>query len=251
MKILGLHINAGQSAAALLENGEVRYAATEERFDRIKRSRAFPREAIKFCLKEAGVEHIEKLDGIAVSWNPAENMRHINLSGFTEWRRYDPEWLYIVPNQIMAMAGQAAFSGDMLKLEFGIGSKCPMYFVAHHHAHLAHAAWQSSFKKGMAVAVDEYGEFNSATVAIFKGNKIQIVKEIPYPNSLGVFYATFTEYLGFQPNADEWKVMGAAAYGQPARFFDKLSSLISWDARQGEWTLDTRYIEHSNMKRAG
>ena len=251
MKILGLHINTGQSAAALLIDGKICYAAAEERFNRIKLSRAFPREAIEFCVSQAGLQNIEDLDGIAVSWNPAENMRHINLSGFTTWRRYDPEWLYIVPNNIMSQAGVKAFEGEVLRMEMGIDTGCPFYFVEHHHAHLAHVICQSPFERGMAVAVDEYGEFNSVTIAGFSGNNLEIVKQIPYPNSLGVFYAAFTEYLGYVPNYDEWKIMGAAAYGDPSRFYDKLDTLIAWDEENGEWVLDTRYIEHSNMKRAG
>ncbi len=251
MKLLGLHINAGQTAAALIEGGEVRCAAAEERFNRVKQSRAFPREAIRFCLEEAKVKRMDELDGIAVSWNPAENMRHINLSGFTDWRRYDPEWLYIIPNQIMSMAGKGAFPGEVLKMEIGAGSKCPIYFVKHHHAHLAHAICHGSFEKGLAVIADEYGEFNSVTIATFRGNVFKIIKQIPYPNSLGVFYAALTEYLGFTPNSDEWKMMGASAYGKPSRFLGKLENLLAWNEREGELALDTRYIEHGNLKRAG
>lgn len=251
MKLLGLHINTGQTAAAVIENGVVSHAAAEERFNRSKLSRAFPKAAIRFCLDEAKVKRIDGLDGIAVSWNPAENMRHINLSGFTEWRRYDPEWLYIVPNQIMSVAGKGTFRGEVLKMEIGVGSKCPIYFVEHHHAHLAHAICHSSFKKGLAVIADEYGEFNSITIATFKNSAFKIIKQMPYPNSLGVFYAALTEYLGFTPNSDEWKVMGASAYGKPSRFLGKLENLLAWDDREGELVLDTRYIEHSNLKRAG
>ncbi len=251
MKILGLHINTGQTAAALLIDGEIRVAAAEERFDRIKLSRAFPKKAIEYCLNMAGLQSIGELDGIAISWNPAENMRHINLSGFTTWRRYDPEWLYMVPNNIFSQAGINAFPGDVLQMDLAVGSQCPFYFVKHHCTHLAHAICHSPFAKGLAVAADEYGEYNSVTVAQFQDNKIEIIKEIPYPNSLGVFYAAFTEYLGFTPNSDEWKLMGASAYGNHEVFNDKLASLIIWDENQGEWVLDTRYIEHSNMKRAG
>jgi carbamoyltransferase len=251
MNLLGIHINTGQTSAALLKDGQVAFAVAEERFDRIKLSRAFPRQSIKFCLAQAGIPRMEDLDGIAISWNPAENMRHINLSGFTQWRRYDPEWLYIVPNNLMAMAGEVAFSGPVLKMELNAGGHCPLYFVNHHHAHLAHAICQSPFERGLAVAVDEYGEFDSVTVATFKGSKMEIIKRIPYPNSLGVFFATFTEYLGFTPNSDEWKVMGAGAYGDPKRFQEILRRILTWDESKGTWTLDTRCVEHANMKRAG
>jgi carbamoyltransferase len=251
MNILGLSVHSGQTASALVTNGTVVAAAAEERFDRIKQSRAFPRQAIKYCLKEAGLDSPHQLDSIAVSWNPAENMRRINLSGFTNWRRYEPEWLYIVPNNLMSMAGVESFPSEMLKMELGLNDRCPLYFVGHHMSHIALAVAQSPFQKGLALAVDEYGEFDSVTVAQFEENNYRILKKIPYPNSLGVFFAAVTEFLGFTPNSDEWKVMGAAAYGDPGEYYERLQALIPWDVEEGTWTLDTRYIEHSNLKRAG
>ncbi len=251
MKILGLHVTGGQSSAALLVDGQVVAAVSEERLNRIKQSRSFPRKAIAYCLQEAGLERPDELDTIAVSWNPACNMRNINLSGFTEWRRYDPEWLYIVPNNLMAISGPQGFSGDTLRMELGIDSRCALYFVAHHNAHLAHAVCQSPFRSGLAIAVDEYSEYESVTVAKFHNNTLDVVKKIAYPHSMGVFYAAITEYLGFTPNFDEWKVMGAAAYGNPERFLPALETIFEWDEAAGEWLLDQRFIEHSNMKRAG
>lgn len=249
--ILGIHLHAGQTAAALVQDGVVVVAAAEERFNRIKQSRAFPHAAIRFCLDQAGLKSLEDLDGIALAWNPAENMRHINLSGFTEWRRYDPEWLYILPNHILSMAGPEAFSGTALEMTIADSGKCPLYFVNHHLSHLAHAICQSPFEQGLAIVVDEYGEHDSVSVATFRGNDLKIIKKIAYPNSLGVYYAAFTEYLGFRPNSDEWKVMGAAAYGNPDRFYPAIESILEWQEECGEWVLDTRFIEHSNMKRAG
>lgn len=251
MKLLGLHVNGGQSSAALMIDGDIAAAAAEERFTRVKQSRAFPRKAIDFCLSHAGLGDLAELDGIAVSWNPAENMRHINNSGYTDWRRYDPEWLYIVPNNLLGMSPNLDRAGDVLRLNLGQGTSCPIYFVEHHLAHLAHAVCQSSFNKGMAVAVDEYSEFHSVSLATFEGDDISIVKRLDYPHSLGVFYAAITEFLGFTPNSEEWKVMGAAAYGQPDRFLASLEKIFRWDEDEGGWLLDASYIEHSNMKRAG
>lgn len=251
MKLLGLHVNGAQSSAALLANGSVLAAAAEERFTRIKQSRSFPRKAIAFCLQQGGVRDLSCLDGIAISWNPSENMRHINNSGFTEWRRYDPEWLYIVPNNLLNLCPSLDLSGEMLKMELGLGNNFPIYFVEHHWAHLAHAVYQSPFEKGMAAAVDEYSEFHSVTLATFDRNEISVVRRLDYPHSLGVFYAAITEFLGFVPNSEEWKVMGAAAYGKPDRFIPALRTIFRWDHVEGEWLLDASFIEHSNMKRSG
>lgn len=251
MKIIGLHINGGQSSAALLANGKVVAAAAEERFTRVKQSRAFPRRAINYCLQQADIADLSALDGIAISWNPAENMRHINNSGYTDWRRYDPEWLYIAPNNLLGLSPALDAVGEVLKMELGVNTRTPIYFVEHHWAHLAHAIFQSPFKNGMAVAVDEYSEFHSVTLAAFDQDEVTIVHRLDYPHSLGVFYAAMTEFLGFTPNSEEWKVMGAAAYGNANRFLPALQKMFRWDDEEGGWLLDACYIEHSNMKRAG
>ena len=248
--ILGLFVHAGQSAAALLQDGKIIAAGAEERFNRIKQSRAFPFEALKYCLKTGGISSPDELEAIAVPWNPAINMSHINLSGFTQWRRYDPEWLYIVPNQLLSFWENTSCVHEYSKLDFsGIG--CPIYFVNHHLAHMASAVCSSPFESGLYMVSDEYGEFDSVQVGRFRGKSFEILKTIAYPNSLGVFYAALTEYLGFRPNSDEWKVMGAAAYGDPDRFLSCLEKILEWNEDEGEWVLDTRFVEHSNMKRAG
>ncbi|MCM2284770.1 MAG: hypothetical protein NDI81_08320 [Desulfobacula sp.] len=251
MNIMGLHVTGSQTSAILLRDGDIICGAAEERFDRIKQSRAFPRKAIQYCLSKAGLKTVDELDAVAVSWNPAINMANINLSGFTQWRRYDPEWLYIVPNNLMGLSNCREANCDMLSMLFPGGPLCPVYYVAHHRAHLAHAVYQSPFEKCLAVSIDEYGELASVTVAHFSNGRFTILKEIPYPNSLGVFFAAITEYLGFTPNSDEWKVMGAAAYGDPGRYRSQIEDLLAWDEAKGEWQLDTRLIEHSNMKRGG
>lgn len=250
-KILGLTVHAGQSSASLLEDGQCIAAAAEERFNRQKLSNDFPKRAIDFCLKKAGLSDISELDGIAISWNPANTMRHINSSGFTRWRRYDPEWLYIVPNHLFSITDPTAFSEEALKLEMGLDTSCPVYFVDHHSSHLGHAVFQSGFNQGAAAIVDEYGEYYSVTLAKFNGNQIDIIKQVEYPHSLGVFFAAITEFLGFRPNSDEWKIMGACAYGNPEPFMEKVEKILLWDDEEGSWLLDQRYVEHANMKRGG
>ena len=201
--ILGLHINGGASSAALLKDGEFLFGSSEERFTRVKKTKSFPFQSIKYCLNSAGLSSLTEVDSIAVSWNPAVNMSNINLSGFTEWRRYDPEWLYIVPNNLLSISRELNDSDEFSKVQFG-DSKSSIYFVQHHISHLYHAIYQSKFNSGIAIAVDEYSEFNSATIAQFDQDKFNVFKEIEYPHSLGVFYAAITEYLGFTPNSDEW-----------------------------------------------
>ncbi len=251
MLILGLHITGNQTSAALLKNGKIIYGVGEERFTRIKNSRSFPVNAIEFCLKSEGIDDIQNLDGIAISWNPSENMRNINSSGFTEWRRYDPEWLYIAPNNLLENYPNLDTVGDYLKINFGENIKVPIYFIKHHYAHLADAIYQSPFNKGFAAVIDEYSERQSVTLGTFRNNKLSVIKTIDYPNSLGVFYSAITELIGFKPNSDEWKLMGASAYGNPKRFNNKMEKIFSWNKAEGEWILNTQFIEHSNMRKKG
>src|SRR5687768_16788562 len=119
--ILGLHVTGAQSGAALFKGGELVAAVAEERLIRQKRTRAFPHAAIRYCLKQGGLSDLREVDHVVVPWNPAIHMRILNLSGFTSWRRYDPEWLYIVPNNLMPLLGVEA--DEITSLDFERGSK--------------------------------------------------------------------------------------------------------------------------------
>ena len=188
-------------------------------------------------MNSVGINSLAELDAIAISWNPAVNMANINLSGFTEWRRYDPEWLYIVPNNLLSISQELGKSDEYLKMQFG-NSKCPIYYVQHHLSHIYHAIFQSKFKSGIAIAVDEYSELNTASVAKFDENNCKIFKTIEYPHSLGVFYAAITEYLGFEPYSDEWKVMGASAYGKDDKYYESLKKVFNWNEQEQQWLLN-------------
>ncbi len=256
VSILGLHVTGAQSSAVIVKNGQVVCGAAEERFTRQKRTRDFPSKSIRWCLKNLGLSGIEDLDAVAVSYNPVSNIKRLNMTGFTSWRRYDPEWFYIVPNNLMKLyASSDKLGEDVSSLALDIHSeKVKIFFVNHHIAHASEGYYQSPFyAKGQSAAIliiDEYGEFYSTTLAIGKPSSgIKIIKQIPFPHSLGVLYATFTEFLGFMPNSDEWKVMGAAALGNPEKFYKKISALIHW--KDEEYFLDLSVFEFANMKFGG
>ncbi|MFC1936383.1 carbamoyltransferase [Chloroflexota bacterium] len=247
MKILGLHITGDQSSACLFVDGEIKYGAAEERFNREKRCRKFPDNAINFCMEQAGLNDLEEVDAIAISWNPAIHMEMINMSGFTSWRRYDPEWLYIAPNNLTKYF-QTSITKNSSAFQWDSSKNNKIYYVNHHLTHLSHAAFQSKFKECAALIVDEYGEFATTTLAHVNDTQIEILKQCWFPHSLGAFYAMFTEFLGFRANSDEWKVMGMAAYGDPDAYFKKIIGLVSWDPNNLEVTLDLKYFNHYNMK---
>jgi carbamoyltransferase len=247
MKVLGLHVSGDQSSACLSEDGIVKYGVAEERLNREKRSRKFPADAIKFCFKKAGLNDLLALDAIAVSWNPMVHMELINMSGFTSWRRYDPELLYIVPNNLEKFI-HANIANTASVFKWDSLSKSKIYFVNHHLSHLAQAVFQSDFDECAALIADEYGEYTSTTLAKASNNTLDVIRQIPFPHSLGAFYATFTEFLGFRINNDEWKVMGMAAYGNPNRYYREVKSLLSWSPESMDIELALQYFNFYNMK---
>lgn len=244
--VVGLHVTGAQSSAGVVVDGKVHAAAAEERFDRIKRSRAFPKQALDWCLARAGLADLAQARNVVVSWNPGVHMRQLNLSGFTSWRRYDPEWLYIVPNQLLGRLH--SFDADSTSVRFG-ETKGPEFTFVHHH--LAHAGWAfaSPFESAAVAIIDEYGEAASITLGRIDGNKFTRLIEILFPHSLGVLYATFTDFLGFQPNGDEWKVMGAAARGNPDAFAKIIREMVEIDPPRIR--LDQSVFEFGNARFAG
>ena len=244
--VLGLHVTGVQSSAALFRNGQLVTAVAEERLNRQKKSRNFPIFAIKSCLKDAGLENLDSVQRIVVSWNPGVHMASLNLSGFTGWRRYDPEWLYIVPNNLMPLLPSADL--EQMNMGFGKNNNKKIVYLNHHNAHSGWA-YASPFEQAAIAVIDEYGEQTSVTLGCIKGNKIDVLKKLDFPHSLGVFYATFTSYLGFTPNSDEWKVMGGAAYGNPEVYAQKLRDIVKLE--EGAFTLDQNFFEFSNMRKGG
>jgi len=243
--ILGLHVTGDQSAASLISGGNLAAAVAEERLTRQKRSRAFPARAIDWCLSQGGIDGLGDVDHIVIPWNPAIHMQSINMSGFTQWRRYDPEWLYIVPNN---MIGDMPYDG-LSEMTQSLGADRDKFiYLTHHQAHMGWA-FASGFETAAIAVLDEYGERSSITFATCKGNTINQFHQIDFPHSFGVFFATFTAYLGFRPNSDEWKVMGASAYGDATRYADKLRALISWD--DGNIRLDQNRFEFANTRFGG
>lgn len=246
IRCLGLYVSGAQSSAALLEGNTLVAAIAEERLNREKRSRNFPQRAIAYCLEQAGIPHLDDLDYVVIPWNPMSHMKRLNMSGFTSRRRYDPEWLYIVPNNLTPFMRDPDETG--MEMQLSLNGSTRLLYLNHHLAHMGWA-YASPFEEAAVAVFDEYGEFYSCTMGKLLGNDLSILRQISFPHSLGVFYATFTEFLGFVPNSDEWKVMGAAAYGDPARFAERLRGLAR--CNDGQLELDQNYFEFANMKFGG
>jgi carbamoyltransferase len=222
VNVLGLNFSL-DSAVALFQNGRLVAAACQERFDRIKHSAAFPGQAIKFCLREAGIG-LDEVEAVAVSWNPAEHVAVPNRLRDVACRDHR-EYLDIIPSQLLAMMEPAKVgSRTDLIFEYG-GRQFPLDYFDHHLCHAAGAFYASRFPRAAILSADGYGETTSTFLGSGGPGGIEAARRVPFPHSLGSVYAAVTQFLGFRPNSGEGKVMALAGMGNPEqhrRVFEKI-----------------------------
>jgi carbamoyltransferase len=241
MKILGINNEMHISSACLIEDGKIVAAAAEERFTREKLTRKFPQETIKYCFKEANIK-MEEVDYIATSWNPGIYFTKFNplLSG---QRRHMVEQLYSVPDNLMQLYVRPEVDYVFQEISGSFG-KTNTYYITHHRTHAANGFFLSPFSSAAILTADAQGEFESTTFCHGKGNKINFVKSINYPHSLGALYSTFTEFLGFRANSDEWKVMALASYADPNNeFYKRLKEEVVKFQGDGDFELNLSYFK--------
>jgi carbamoyltransferase len=214
--MISLGINYSQmhdSSACIARDGELLFAAAEERLSRVKHDGRFPALAIRACLDFARVRP-DELDYVGFGWSPPRAAYFHDLADFARGR-HPVSYLNVLNStrNFLSMwhqrGGQCCF-----KQHFG-GTKARMLFVDHHLAHAISAYAHSGFEEATVMVVDGRGAWEATSIWHGCNGKLEHVLTIPWPNSLGLFYAAFTDYLGFQPYSDEWKVMGLAPYGQP------------------------------------
>lgn len=239
MRILGIASNVHLSTAVLVEDGRVVAGAAEERFDRVKFSREFPDDSLRFCLSEAGIK-LSDVDCVAVSANPVlelakRSRRHVGSV------RYYPEILYAIPTNLGTfgeLRGHVAMQhiGPQLDLE--------VCYVTHHLAHAANAFLWSPFPRAAILTVDGRGEETSMLFGVGVDDRIEILREVAYPDSLGLFYGAITEYLGFRIDRDEWKVMGLSGYGDSnGEIYAALRELVELKS-DGTTAIDLNYFRY-------
>jgi carbamoyltransferase len=242
MRILGLSAFYHDSAAALVEDGQVTAAAQEERFTRKKFDEGFPRHAIAYCLAEARMR-LRDADYVVFYDKPflkferlLETYLAFTPRGFASFLKAMPIWL-----------GEKLFQKKLLIDElqridpaFDGGR---LLFAEHHHSHAASAFYPSPFDEASVLTIDGVGEWCTTMAGVGRGHGIEIVKEIHFPHSLGLLYSAFTSYVGFKVNSGEYKLMGLAPYGEP-HFRDLiLSNLIDLKA-DGSFRLDMAYFNY-------
>ncbi len=245
-KILGLNSAGYNTSSSLIVDGELVFATEEERLVREKRTRRFPARGIQEALKEAGLQ-IEDLDAVAIGWNPAINLEKFSLPQ-SQRARYLGEIFYSVPSYLMTLKKDNRALISQQSVTFMDGTELLIYYIKHHLAH-AGTFFFSPFDQAAIMTIDAFGEEQSVLLSSGEDNKLETLWSQDFPHSLGSFYSTMTEFLGFAPQNDEWKLMGASSYGDSSRYYDKLRGLVHLNEGPG-FELDLSYFNHYMFPRS-
>lgn len=236
MKILGISAFYHDSAAALVVDGEIIAAAQEERFSRKKHDAGFPKNSIDFCLKKADITAGD-LDIVAFYDKPLlkferllETYLNFAPGGIQSFIKAMPVWLH-----------QKLWIRDLIDKELKVEKK--VIFTEHHESHAASAFFPSPFESAAVLTMDGVGEWATTSLGVGKGNKLNILKEIHFPHSLGLLYSAFTYYTGFKVNSGEYKVMGLAPYGE-SKYADLILKELVDLKSDGSFKLDMSYFDY-------
>ncbi len=236
--ILGISAYYHDSAAALVTGGKIVAAAQEERFSRRKHDEGFPSQAVRFCLRHAGLESAQ-LDAVVFYDKPItkfarmlESYLAVAPGGWRVFPRILPSWL----GEKLNLRGTIREELPELRTD------CPILFSEHHQAHAASAFYPSPFTEAAILTIDGVGEWATTTIGVGRGRELQLLKEIRFPHSLGLLYSAFTGYCGFKVNSGEYKLMGLAPYGEP-RFADRIRTELLDLKPDGSFWLNLHYFD--------
>ncbi len=249
MRILGISAFYHDSAAVLLEGGDISAAAQEERFTRKKHDQRFPHQAIDYCLREAGIG-LADVDFVAFYDKPflkferlLETYVAFAPKGFRSFRMAIPVWLK-----------EKLFQKHLLtrRLKEHLGEDfdpAKLLFAEHHQSHAASAFFPSPFDDAVVLTMDGVGEWATTSAAIGRGDQLEVIKEIHFPHSLGLLYSAFTYYTGFKINSGEYKVMGLAPYGRPV-FAEAIREHLIDVKDDGSFRLNMAYFDYCTGDRS-
>ncbi len=241
MITVGLAHDLFISSTAIIRDGRVVAAIAEERLNRQKQYKGFPRLALKECLKIAGVT-LKDISAIALGWNPA---RHIE---FPEYRksnnvRWRGEYLYAFPNMVLGTTTQP--SGEWME-QFMDGMNTRIRYYDHHLAHAASAFFLSGYDHAAVFVADGYGERDTTYWGVADRKGFHELGRIRFPQSLGLMYGAVTQFLGFKPDSDEWKVMALASYGEANnRYVPLMRELVEIESETGHFSIDQKYFSYA------
>jgi carbamoyltransferase len=241
MYILGINAYHGDAAAAIIRDGQLIAAVEEERFNRIKHCAGFPKLAVAYCLKAAGISAAE-LDHVAISRNPSAHLHKKVLFAMTRLSK--------MPGLIADRLANAAKVRDLkeeLAQAVGVPKsalRASFHNVEHHKAHLASSFLVSGFEEAALLSIDGFGDFISTMWGQGELNRIRVDGCVEYPHSMGIVYTATTQFLGFPKYGDEGKVMGLAPYGRPS-FIEQFRDMVR-TKDGGQFELNLEYFRHDS-----
>ena len=223
MIILGINAYHADASAAILVNGQLIAATEEERFTRTKHWAGFPVQAIEFCLKEAGVS-LKDVDYICIGRDPKAKFKK-KLAFIMQSPIHV---LKYAVNRLSNAKKIGSIAAELQKVDATLSLtdlEAKINNVEHHRSHLASAFYPSPFEEAAILSIDGAGDFTTTMLARGKGTNIEVLEDIDFPHSVGVFYTAMTQLLGFPYYGDEYKVMGLAPYGEP-KYVDLLRDVV-------------------------
>ena len=243
LNILGISCYYHDASACLIQDGKVTAAAQEERFTRKKHDTSFPLNSINFCLESQNVK-IEDISCIAFYEKP-----------LLKFDRFISQSIESFPKTVKLFLREVPFYFTeklrvSRKVKKTLNYKGEVFFIKHHLSHAAGSFLLSPFKEAAIVTIDGVGEWETTTYGTGNGSKINLIKKIDFPHSLGLLYSTITAYLGFKVNDSEYKVMGLGAYGKKDRsknkYYAKLSKVIDFK-RDGSFSMNLEYFSYHHQ----
>ena len=244
INILGISAYYHDSAACLLQDGEVIAAAQEERFSRKKGDFRFPARSIRYCLKEGqitlgDIDYIVFYDDPELKFN---RLMHTYLAytpkGYRSFERSMKIWLGGKRNIVASLQDELVSISDLKREQLP-----PISYLQHHLSHAASAFFPSPFEEAAVLCLDGVGEWATTSVWVGTKNRLSPLWQIDFPHSIGLLYSAFTQYIGFKVNSGEYKVMGLAPYGEPAYVDTILSELIDLKP-DGTFRLNLDYFDY-------
>ncbi|MGB9599924.1 MAG: carbamoyltransferase [Myxococcota bacterium] len=239
MRIIGISAFYHDSAAALVEDGRIVAAAQEERFTRVKHDSGFPSNSLKFLLDYADIS-INDIDAVVFYDKPFLKLERL----FEGYAAFAPKGVISFVRAIPVLIKEKLFIRERIEselLNLGLNKDIDVLFSEHHLSHAASAFYPSPFDKAAILTIDGVGEYATTTIGYGEGNRIEILKELHFPHSLGLLYSAFTYYTGFRVNSGEYKLMGLAPYGEP-RFYDLIRERLVDIKEDGSLRLNMRYF---------
>lgn len=243
MRVLGISHDVLICSAALVEDGRVLFAVPEERLDRVKQSRGFPVRAIEECLSQTGMSW-DDIDEIAIGWNPGIDAETTPQS-FIAQRRWRTEHFQQVPTRLLQMTGRSA--ADLISVDRLWQGAPKITYVDHYLAHVGNAVFLSPYDECAVAVLDGRGERKTGLLARARGSAVEVLEEIDFPHSIGLVYGAVTQFLGFRPDSDEWKVMALASYAEANNeYLEPMRQLVRVDDR-GRFQVALEYFEYFNF----